>query len=248
MKRYFQAVCWAVLMVLMPSSVEATLVADAAAEFPPNVPNPNPGNPFGTWSYGFKAPPTTAGAHPTGNLTLFNEYTSSANGYGWRPSTHSLGAPLFAVLTNPVFGLSAGDSALHGGPNNEFAVIRFTVLTPGLYDLKAPWKPGDGSEADLYLQVNDVTLAFTPSTNLSGALTAFNVPLLLGDVVDLALGTGGDSFFGDSTGANLQIFAAVPEVGSFLGMSAAALVFGVGFRVSRSKGTSSGVGEFRRCA
>jgi hypothetical protein len=177
---------------------------DANADFVPNSPNPN-----GVWQYGYT---TSLGS----GLIPFNEYISNSNAYGWRTNISS-GAPVFAHFDTSFAGVLAGETALHGGPNGEFAVLRFTTPSTGVYDISATWRgPGDVGNTDLYLLKNSNSgspLDSTASTTISGMFQLNNVLLLAGDTIDLALGIGGDNFFSDSTPVNLQINL-VPEPAS----------------------------------
>jgi hypothetical protein len=176
---------------------------DANADFVANSPNPN-----GVWRYGYT---TTLG----GAFIPFNEYVSNAAGYGWRTNIAS-SAPSFSHADIAINGMLPGETALHGGPNGEVAVLRFIVPSAGPYDILATWRgPGDISNTDLYLLRNSNTvspLGSTSSTTISGSFQWSGLLLLAGDTIDLALGIGGDGFNFDSTPVNLQIN--VPEPAS----------------------------------
>ena len=204
--RYISFVAIAMIAIsTLPA--EGGIIADANRDFPAGSPNPN-----GVWTYGYK---TSIG----GDLTNFKDYFSNANGYGWS-ANFSLGAPAFFHATNPVNGINSGEIALHGGPRDEFAVLRYTSASTGIFDVLGTWRgPGDIGNTDIYLLINNVTVNSNPSTTTTGLFSQTNIVLNTGDTVDLVLGTGGDTYFYDSTPVNLQILQtpqAVPEPTSLL--------------------------------
>jgi len=184
--------------------VHGQVIYDANAAFVPNSPNPN-----GVWTYGYTS---TLG----GSFSNFVEYVTSSFGYTWRTNISS-GTPGFNYFTSPGFGALAGETTLHGGPNGEFAIVRFTVSATALYQLTASWRgPGDSGNTDLYLLHNSngaSPLASTPSTTVTGNFIIPSIALNAGDTIDLALGTGGDGFSSDNTPVNLVI-TPIPEPGS----------------------------------
>src|SRR4051812_19119963 len=173
---------------------------DANVDLVANSPNPN-----GVWRYGYT---TSLGSA----FIPHAEYFSTTDVYGWRTNL-GFGAPAFTRFTSDGFGVFAGETSLHGGPNNEFSVVRFTTPATGPYDLLASWRgPGDTGNTDLYLLKNNnggSPLGSTTSTTISGMIQLSNVPLVAGDTIDLAVGNGGDGFFSDNTPVNLQIVPAL---------------------------------------
>ena len=173
---------------------------DANVDFVPNSPNLND-----VWSYGYT---TSLGSA----FIPHAEHFSTSDAYGWRTNL-GFGAPAFTYFTSPGFGILAGETSLHGGPNNEFSVLRFTTPATGSYDLLATWRgPGDTGNTDLYLLKNNnggSPLGSSTSTTISGMIQLPNVSLVAGDTIDLVLGTGGDGFFSDNTPVNLQIMPAL---------------------------------------
>jgi hypothetical protein len=189
-----------ILLAAATANPASAFTHDANVDFVPNSPNPNE-----VWSYGYT---TSLG----GAFTPHLEHFSTSNAYGWRTNL-GFGAPAFTYFTSPGFGILAGETSLHGGPNNEFSVLRFTTPTTGPYDLLATWRgPGDTGNTDLYLLRNNnggLPLGSTTSTTISGMIQLSNVSLVAGDTIDLVLGTGGDGFFSDNTPVNLQIMPAL---------------------------------------
>jgi hypothetical protein len=124
-------------------------------------------------------------------------------------------------LTANVNGGLIGETIMHGGPNNEYEVLRFIAPVAGVYDVLASWRgPGDGGDTDLYLLLNSNSgspLGFTNSTTTTGTIQVNSLLLSAGDTIDLSLGTLG-SFLSDTTPVNLIITQnPVPEP-SALGM------------------------------
>jgi hypothetical protein len=189
------------VLLAVTSRLPAQVSYDANADFVVNSPNPN-----GVWRYGYT---TTLG----GSFNLFSEYFTSSINYGWRTDISS-GTPAFSYFTAPGFGALAGETTLHGGPNGEFAIVRFTAPITGAYDLLASWRgPGDQNNTDLYVLKNgngSSPLASTPSTTTSGSFPLNNVFLNSGDTIVLVVGNGGDGFAFDNTPVNLHI-TGVPE-------------------------------------
>jgi len=197
--RHLRAV---VLLAAAFAQVGTAVAYDANADFPPGALNPN-----GVWRYGYT---TSLGSA----FILHNEYATNSAAYGWRTNIASF-APAFFHTNTVINGMLPGEIGLHGGPNGEFSVLRFTTPTTGLYDISASWRgPGDLGNTDLYLLKNSnggSPLAGTGSTTISGGFASiFSMPLVAGDTIDLALGTGGDGFNFDSTPVSLQI-TPVPE-------------------------------------
>jgi hypothetical protein len=189
------------LLAAATANPASAFAYDANVDFVPNSPNPND-----VWSYGYT---TSLG----GAFTPHLEHFSTSDAYGWRTNL-GFGAPAFTYFTSPGFGILAGETSLHGGPSNEFSVVRFTTPATGPYDLLATWRgPGDTGNTDLYLLKNSnggSLLGSTTSTTISGMIQLYNVSLVAGDTIDLDLGTGGDGFFSDNTPVNLQITSALP--------------------------------------
>ena len=124
------------LLVAATANPASAFAYDANVDFAPNSPNPND-----VWSYGYT---TSLG----GAFTPHLEHFSTLDAYGWRTNL-GFGAPAFTYFTSPGFGILAGETSLHGGPNNEFSVVRFTTPATGPYDLLATWRgPGDTGNTD----------------------------------------------------------------------------------------------------
>jgi hypothetical protein len=205
-------ICWKMLAlacVLVTSAARAAFVYDANADFVPNLPNPN-----GVWTYGYT--PTLGGA-----FVPLAQYSTSSIAFFWETNL-SANAPSIAKFTANANGALIGETTLHGGPNGEYCVLRFTTPVAGAYDVLASWRgPGDIGNSDLHLLLNSNSgspLGFTNSTNTSGTIQLSGLLLNAGDTVDMSVGTLG-SFLNDTTPVNLLISTAagaVPEQSSLV--------------------------------
>ncbi len=169
---------------------------DAAADFVSGSPNPN-----GVWSYGYTATPGSA-------LLLFDEYVEGSYGPVWQHNL-ALGTPSCWKNTSSgsVYGIGAGEAALHPGPNGEYATIRFIAPVDGTYDAVMEWGPGDSSDTDAWLLLNSTTsLQYVASTASAGSYTEYAITMKAGDTLDLSVGALG-SFYFDNTPVNLRVTA-----------------------------------------
>jgi hypothetical protein len=203
-RRLLASAFFGLAIAVIPGVIaHAITIYDANADFAPNSHNPN-----GVWKYGYS---TTLG----GSLVQFSEYFTDSFGFGWHTNL-SAGVPQFIHFNSAGLGVLPGEASLHGGPNGEYAVLRFTAPTPGSYDILASWRgPGDSGDTDLYLLQNSaLTLGSTSSTTTSGMIQVSALALDAGHTIDLAVGTKG-SFISDNTPVNLVITQLVPEPSSF---------------------------------
>jgi hypothetical protein len=193
------------------------------------------GNPNGAWSYGYS---TLLGG--TFTLDTFSSTTTVGNGNfsSWQgnevcgfcgPEAYPLVFKNTASTTQTAFtvNLLPGELALHpagfpGTPNNEFAIVRFTAPTAGLFTIASTFEGRDtnGTTTDVHVLLNNVAL-------FNGEVTGFGapsdqsfsapLPLLVGDTLDFVVGLGTDgSFFSDSTGLSATVSSAVPEPASLI--------------------------------
>lgn len=199
------------LVSLVAAAVLGIPLAVQAATYDAGTDFATASDPNGVWTYGDE---TTLG----GTLTLYNSSGTENGNLFWRPVNNSLGAPADAYNPDSVqHGFVPGHTAaFHPGPNGEFSIFRFTAPTTGLYGLTSSFGALDSGGTDIHVLVNNIqvspTFAITPSTPSA----SFNTSLLLtmGDIVDFAVGFGGDgNFFSDSTSiaATFTTAAAVPE-------------------------------------
>jgi hypothetical protein len=212
--------CWMIcfsmaLASVFVSSTRASSVYDANADFTAGSTNPN-----SVWTYGYTA---ILG----GSFITHGEYYTDSVGFAWRTNLSS-GAPAFNHFNvGGIAGALAGETTLHPGPNNEYAVLRFTTPVAGSYDVVASWRgPGDFGETDLQLLLNSNTgspLGFTNSTTLSGTIQLSSMLLNVGDTIDLSVGTLGN-FLSDNTPVNLTITQSIPEPSGLL-LSCLAMLF-----------------------
>lgn len=153
-------------------------------------------NPNGAWSYGCSANSTLGSA-----FVAFDTFNADGGGTGnneW--SSSSLGhTPNFRKNTSDstIFGANPGQVSLHPGPNNEYAILRFTAPAAGSYLIDSQFFAGDTGETDAHVLLNNDTaspLFSAPSTTTNPAFTT-TVALQQGDVVDFVVGSLGDHNF-----------------------------------------------------
>jgi hypothetical protein len=216
----------------------ASLVADAAADFT------IASNPNGAWSYGYSNLPGGAFTPFTANSTA---HLGDSDFDGWFPpiaqtsaASHPFLARNEAMTEQQVLGLRLppGALGLHPGPDasNEYAVIRWTTPSTGLYEISAMFTDRDftdpsfkrGATTDVHILHNTSSLYSAEVTQNGwgmGPSGYLNVlALSVGDVLDFAVGNGADNTIGaDSTGL-IATITAVPEPSAFLLFGAIALV------------------------
>lgn len=213
-----------VLLLFLPlfltvcEPIRADLIFDARTDFVPGLPVSGVN---GVWSYGYLG--------GTNGFTLFEGYTSNSNGYGWWRIPNELGTPgIYRYTASGITpGVNAGDLVLHPGSklDDEFAVLRFTTPTDGLYDLSLAWRAGDGGVVDVRVFRNSVELFNDLGDNDGGSFSSSAVLLAASETIDLRIGRYGD-FYNDSTPVEMTI-TAVPEPSavSLLGGGFTSLIF-----------------------
>ena len=204
----FSVISSLALACLLSGDIAQAQTFDATADFVPNVPNPN-----GVWKYGYT---NTLGS----SLIPFSAYYANENIFGWRTNLGS-GAPIFfkATAVGGQFGVAQGQTALHGGPQGQFAVLRFTAPSTNVYAVSCAYFTGDGGNTDAYLLLNSnagTPLFSTPSTTGGGTFAKNSLQLNAGDTLDYVIGNGGDGFGSDSTPVTFRITAGVPAPCSLL--------------------------------
>jgi hypothetical protein len=223
---------FAVLGGLCLSGIVHAQTFDATADYGPGVSNPN-----GVWKYGYT---TTLG----GSFTLFDQYLDDPEPGGtlamWRVAFPSGGAALIAQNNTPnnFAGVDPGQLYMHPGPLNQFAVLRFVAPSTGVFDVAGAYFTGDSGNTDAYLLENSGSPLFsTGSTTGGGTFSFTGLSLTQNDTIDLAIGTGGDNWFSDSTPINLvvtQTTEAVPEPGA-IGLLAGVGIFSGALMIRRRR-------------
>lgn len=189
-----------------PPNAAHAQIYDANADFTPA----SAGNPNGVWSYGYT---TTLG----GTFIPFGEFINDGTLLTWRTNI-GLGTPAWFKNLSGVNqvnnSLAPGQTALHGGPNGEFAVLRFTAPSAGIYNYDLEYFPGDSGNTDIYLlqSSNAADPLFSDLiTTGPGSFSFDGLSLSQNETLDLVVGNANDGFTFDTTPVNLQV-EAVPAV------------------------------------
>lgn len=182
-------------------------------------------NPNGPWSFGYQ---TTL----NGTFNLFEQYgTPITNLNQWTTTgidslsvsqNTSASANNFGTISIPGETLD-----MHPGPNGQFAVIRFTAPSDGLFQVDLGFFGCDfagPTTTDVHLAHNGIdvwsstvtTFGTTPSTSYMGGIN-----LLAGDTLDAIVGFGNGSYAYDSTGVVYAV-EGVPEPTSLVTLTLAA--------------------------
>ena len=198
-----------VSMVVLPLAA-SDIVTDFSTAFNPN----------GQYQYGAE---TVLGGAFTVNTTPV-----SGPGYaGWSGSVS--GFPLILAntsgseFTSGTATYSTDYLNMHPAGDNTYAVLRFIVTVPGVYQISGAFRGQDtnGTSTDVHVLVNgadtfaaDVSGYLDPSKQTFSLLSALN----LNDTIDFAVGFGANnSYFYDSTGLQGTIDAvASPEPSSVI--------------------------------
>jgi hypothetical protein len=190
-----------VLTIVLPLAA-SNIVTDFSTIFNPN----------GQYQYGAES--TLGGA--------FSLNTTMVSGAGYAGWSGISGMPL--ILTNTsgsefttgTVTYSTDYLNLHPASDDTYAVLRYIVTVPGLYQISGAYRGQDtnGTSTDVHILVNgasafdaEVTGYLDPSKQTFSLLSALNA----NDTIDFAVGFGADgSYFYDSTGLQGTI-AAVPS-------------------------------------
>jgi hypothetical protein len=148
-------------------------------------------------------------------------YNPSADFSGWSAET---GYPLVAHNVHAVTFVGSGLQAtipphalyLHPGASGEYAVLRFTAPTCGVYKVSGQFYAldanGDGTTTDVWILPNNSTTgAFSGSVyfyamSKFSSFTSMVFHLTKGSTLDFEVGFGSDNnYFFDTTGLNAVI-------------------------------------------
>jgi hypothetical protein len=170
------------------------------------------------WSYGYSN--VSAGA-----MTAFTttNYYNDAKAFGFRvASDYTPGVFKTNQANFPYAGAAVGTFAMHSGGTiaTEFAVLRFTAQTAGLYNLNVKWFAGDSlpdqsrGRVSVFVNQNNATLASDIDTLVNGSYASVgSISLNAGDYFELRVGRGSDDYSYDTTPVEMTV-TAVPEPGS----------------------------------
>ena len=195
-----------VLTIVLPLAA-SDIVTDFSTIFNPNGP------------YQFGAESTLGGAFSLGNTTV------SGPGYaGWSGASglpRIIADTMGSTFTSGTVTYETDYLVLHPASDGTYAVLRYTVAVPGLYQISGAYRGQDthGTSTDVHILVNgasafdaEVTGYLDPSKQTFSLLSALNA----NDTIDFAVGFGTNgTYFYDSTGLQGTIAdAAAPEPAS----------------------------------
>ena len=187
---------------------------DAASEFNDSK-NPDAANPSEVWSYGWKKNLTGRfflATTPLNEPPTRSGWSSASGGpaiiHSVRPVTATVGVNQLVVR--------AGALDLAPGLNGEYAIVRFTAPTEGIYKVSGQFYAQDdndiGTTTDVWILRNDnKTGAFSGKVDSPGgapvaSFTSVQFQLKKGDTLDFEVGYGANKdFFYDNTGLNALI-------------------------------------------
>ena len=166
-------------------------------------------NPNGPWTAGWTS---TLGS-------AFNPFTTGAaasNGFQvWNsPAIDTTGLSFAKNLGAVQYGIPTGSLTLHPGPQNQYAVLRFTAPSTGTYDLSAQFFTGDSGDTDANILLNgnaSSPLMYAVTTG-GNPVFAKQITLNAGDTLDFVVGSKG-SYFSDNTPINIRLTQVTPAAG-----------------------------------
>jgi hypothetical protein len=172
------------------------------------------------WQYGWSS--TLGGAFAVDSTKTLHGPASEV--VAWSPSgtfwpTVALNTSNSAVSfgAGNVITLQGQQGLLHPGSGGEYAVVRYTFGTDRDATLQTRFAGVDRSPttSDVHVLLNGVSL-FDGSINAYGQTQTFSQTrnFRAGDVVDFAVGPGGNGYVDDSTGFTASFSSPVPEPGT----------------------------------
>lgn len=190
----------------------SALAADANQDF--SILN---GNPNGPWSYGYST--SLGGSFQTMAYTFADSpvlgiRTWSSDLLGTRTPSFTKNVTGSLVTWSSVE-IEPGQLTMHPGPDNEFAILRYTASVAGAYAYSASFIGQDfifPTNSDPHVLHNGQLLWSGNVIGFHGTdATAGTILLNAGDTLDIALGTGTNNhYYGDTTGVEFAVNA-VPE-------------------------------------
>lgn len=180
--------------------------SDLAAEFPTGK-SPDGKVNAGPWAFGW------APANKLGEFTPYEKLTAVPAASIIIAGKAELPAVWRNLGKGESYGVAPGEVSLHGGPNQEMSIARWTSPWTGKVHLTGAFGAGHGGTVDVYIAKvsrGEVTVLFKkPAT---AATEPFDLvhPVRAGDKLDFIVGTAG-SHSSDNTPLNLRIMPAKAE-------------------------------------
>lgn len=180
---------------------QGVIVYDPAAQFSATS------NPAGVWTYGYE---TVLGQESTFGLShiLAGPPGLVAPGVdAWGGNATPEGQPSVShnhtsqtVSAGTVF-WGPDELTLHPGPNGEYAILRFTAPTAGLYRVAASFAPRDTNPnfVDVHILHNGASFFDADVSTVSVTAPTADRLLAAGDTIDFAVGVGQDGQFNFGT-------------------------------------------------
>ena len=179
--------------------------SDLASQFPTGK-SPDEKVNAGPWTFGW------APANKLGDFTPYDKLTVVPG-----VSVGMAGkADLPAVWRNmgkaESYGVAPGEVSLHGGPNQEMSIARWTSPLTGKVHVAGAFGAGHGGTVDVYIvKVSRGEVAVLIKKAATGTAEPFDllVPVRAGDKLDFIVGTAG-SHSSDNTPLSVRIMPAKP--------------------------------------
>ena len=178
----------------------------------------------GAWSYG------TTGMSLDGAFSLFTQ-ANPIPGYNYwsGPSYAQIGKAGPSGFASGTVSVPAGSLNVSPGASGEYAVLRFTAQSAGLYSIDAEFWGDDfvgPTTTDVHVRFNGVDLfggEIASFGKANGLAWSGPVVLAAGQAVDFAVGFGANKTYNyDNTGVDVTVAklgASIPEPGTLAGMS-----------------------------
>jgi tetratricopeptide (TPR) repeat protein len=159
-------------------------------------------NPNGPWSYGW------APANKVGGFMLFDTHSQGLEG---SPVFSNKGGNPPSLWRNFAkqsdYGVAPGEVSLHGGPNNEMTIVRWTSPLTSRVKLSGAFGQGHTGSVDAIVAKTAsgrTTVLFSKMNTLTTEPFSFVVEVKAGDKLDFVVGTAG-YYAADNTPLSVRI-------------------------------------------